>query len=239
MRLYPAIDIKDGKCVRLFQGQFDKTTVYNEDPVAVAKQWAAAGARYIHVVDLDGALEGVWSNRDVIARIVKEVNVPVQTGGGVRNIQDIQDRLDVGVDRVIIGTMAIREPEMVKHAVALFGEDKIVVGIDAKDGMVAISGWEEVSSLTALDVCKIMKSFGVKTIVYTDIAKDGTMTGPNLEQTVHLIRETGMDIVASGGVSSMEDLEKVAMTEAEGVIVGKALYTGAISLEEAVKKYGR
>lgn len=237
MKLYPAIDIKGGQCVRLFQGQFDQQTVYAENPIEVAKRWEREGASYIHVVDLDGALQGDWINKTVISEIVQAVSIPVQTGGGIRSMEDIKERLDLGIDRVIIGTLAIEEPEIVKQAIALYGPEKIVVGIDAKDGMVAIRGWEEVSELSAIELCRIMKSFGVKTIVYTDISKDGTMTGPNIEQTQHLIKETRMNIVASGGVSSMVDLDEIAKINAEGAIIGKALYTDAIVLSEAVKRF--
>ncbi len=239
MRIYPAIDIIKGQAVRLVQGRYDKETVYDADPVAVAKRWEAAGASFIHVVDLDGALDGVWSNKKTIADIVSAVSIPVQTGGGVRSISDVKERLDIGVSRVILGTVAIKQPELVREAVQLFGPDAVVVGIDAKGGMVAIHGWEEVSKKSALDLCLQVKEMGVKTIVYTDIAKDGMMQGPNTEQTKLLIDETGLDIIASGGVSSYDDLEKVAKINAEGAIIGKALYTNAIDLSEAVSRFER
>lgn len=237
MRLYPAIDIKNGKCVRLLQGQFDKETIYSERPMEVAKKWQQAGASFIHVVDLDGALDGIWTNKEAIGSIVNAVNIPVQTGGGIRKIEDIEERLNVGLNRVIIGTLAIKQPEIVKEAVERFGADKIVVGIDAKDGMVAVHGWEEVSKVSALDLCLQMKEYGVNTIVYTDIAKDGMMSGPNLEQTKELVEKTGMDIIASGGVSNIDDLKNVESINAEGAIIGKALYTEAIDLVEAVKLF--
>lgn len=237
MRLYPAIDIKNGKCVRLLQGQFDKETVYSDSPIEVAKRWEECGASFIHVVDLDGALDGVWTNKQTISSIVNAVNIPVQTGGGIRKIEDIEERLNVGLNRVIIGTLAIKEPEIVKEAVKRFGLDKIVVGIDAKDGMVAVHGWEEVSKVSALDLCLQMKEYGINTIVYTDISKDGMMSGPNIEQTKELVEKTGMDIIASGGVANMEDLKNVDSINAEGAIIGKALYTEAIDLTEAVKLF--
>lgn len=237
MRLYPAIDIIGGQAVRLVQGDYDKETVYDKDPVAVAKKWEAAGASFIHVVDLDGALDGQWANKEVITAIAQEVNVPVQTGGGIRSLEDIEERLNAGISRVILGTVAVKQPEIVAHAVTKFGSDKIVVGIDAKDGMVAIHGWEEVSEMTALALCQAAKSVGVSTIVYTDIAKDGMMQGPNIEQTQYLVEATGMDIIASGGVSSYEDLSHVRACGAEGVIIGKALYTNAIDLAKAIKDY--
>lgn len=237
MRLYPAIDIIGGQAVRLVQGDYDKETVYDKDPVAVAKKWEEAGASYIHVVDLDGALDGQWANRKTIKAIVDAVNIPVQTGGGVRTLEDIEERLKAGVSRVILGTVAVKKPEIVSHAVTKFGSDKIVVGIDAKNGMVAIHGWEEVSDMSALALCRAAKAVGVKTIVYTDIAKDGMMQGPNVEQTKHLVEATGLDIIASGGVSSYEDLAEVLASGAEGAIIGKALYTDAIDLKVAVEKF--
>lgn len=237
MRLYPAIDIINGQAVRLVQGDYDKETVYDKDPVQVAKKWEAAGASFIHVVDLDGALDGTWKNKEVISNIVKEVNIPVQTGGGIRTMNDIAERLEVGLNRVILGTVAIKQPELVGEAVAKFGSDRIVVGIDAKKGMVAIHGWEEVSNVSALDLCLKVKDMGVSTIVYTDISKDGMMQGPNIEETAKLVRETGMDIIASGGVSCYKDLGNVRDIDAEGVIIGKALYTDAIDLKTAVDQY--
>lgn len=237
MRIYPAIDIIKGQAVRLIQGQYDQETVYDKDPVAVAQRFEAAGASFIHVVDLDGALEGHWSNKEVMRRIVENVKIPVQTGGGIRQISDIKERLEVGLSRVILGTIAIKQPELVEEAVKLFGAERIVVGIDAKDGQVAIHGWEEVSSVSALELCLKVKAMGVTTIVYTDIAKDGMMQGPNIEQTQELIRETKMDIIASGGVSNMTDLEQVKNIGAEGAIIGKALYTNKIDLEIAIAKF--
>ncbi|NLM47669.1 MAG: 1-(5-phosphoribosyl)-5-[(5-phosphoribosylamino)methylideneamino]imidazole-4-carboxamide isomerase [Epulopiscium sp.] len=237
MRIYPAIDIKDGKCVRLSQGRFDKVTVYNENPVEVAKAWKNAGASYIHLVDLDGALLGNQANKEVIREIVKAVNIPIQTGGGIRNLEAIQERLSLGVARVIIGTAAVKNPELVKEAIDLFGADKIVVGIDAKDGKVAVEGWEELSSVSAVDLALQMKKMGVRTIVYTDISKDGMLSGLNIQATKELIDATGMDIIASGGVASLTDLEKVSKINAEGVIIGKALYQGSIDLKEAISLY--
>ncbi|GMQ58906.1 1-(5-phosphoribosyl)-5-[(5-phosphoribosylamino)me thylideneamino]imidazole-4-carboxamide isomerase [Vallitalea sediminicola] len=237
MRLYPAIDIKNGKCVRLKQGKFNEQTIYSNDPYVIAKKWVDNGASYIHVVDLDGALDGNWTNKDAIKKIVDSVNIPVQTGGGIRSIRDIEDRLSVGITRVIIGTLAVKNPSFVKDAVKKFGSDRIVVGIDAKDGMVAINGWEELSVVSALDLCKQMRGYGVKTIVYTDISKDGMLIGPNIDYTKYLIDETGLDIIASGGVSSIKDLKDVEIINAEGAIIGKALYTNTIDLKEAISLF--
>ena len=236
MRIYPAIDIKDGKAVRLVQGKFDEVTVFNDNPAEAAKAWAEAGATYIHIVDLDGARYGKSFIIDVLKEISSKYDIPVQTGGGVRTLDDVTARIEAGADRVIIGTAAVKNPELVKEAVKLYG-DKIAVGVDAKDGMVAIKGWEEVSDVTAVDLCLKMKGFGVKTVIYTDISKDGMMSGPNIESTKELIEKTGMDIIASGGVSQMKDLENVNAINAQGVIIGKALYNGAIKLSEAIDKF--
>ncbi|NLK20506.1 MAG: 1-(5-phosphoribosyl)-5-[(5-phosphoribosylamino)methylideneamino]imidazole-4-carboxamide isomerase [Epulopiscium sp.] len=239
MRLYPAIDIKGGKCVRLSQGRFDKVTVYNDNPVEIAKKWEEAGATYIHLVDLDGALIGEQANKNTIKEIAASVTIPIQTGGGIRTIASIKDRLSLGISRVIIGTAAIKDPSLVKEAVKEFGADRIVIGIDAKNGKVAVEGWEEVSSVKAIDLCLQMKKIGIKTIVYTDISKDGMMSGVNVEATKELIDSTGMDIIASGGVADYRDLEKVSHIGAEGVIIGKALYQGTIDLKQAIKQFNR
>lgn len=238
MRIYPAIDIKNGKCVRLRQGNFDDMTVYNDNPVEVAKEWIKNGASYIHLVDLDGAREGSGVNSDIIKEIANLSDVPVQTGGGIRTIEDIENKLALGVRRVILGTVAVKNPEIVKEAVEKFG-DAIAVGIDAKNGMVAVSGWEEVSEVSAVDLCVKMRDYGVKTIIYTDISKDGMMSGPNIEATKEIVDATGIDIIASGGVSGMNDLENVDKINAHGAIIGKALYTGAINLKEAVDRFER
>ncbi len=236
MQIYPAIDIKDGKAVRLTQGKFDDVTVFNDDPVSAARQWVESGATYIHIVDLDGARYGKSFITDIIKNIKAEFNIPIQTGGGVRSIQDVTDRINAGASRVIIGTAAVKHPELVKEAVALYG-DKIAVGVDAKDGYVAVSGWEEVSSVTAVDLCLKMKEYGVKTVIYTDISKDGMMCGPNIESTKSLMDETGLDIIASGGVSTMEDLENVDKIGSAGVIIGKALFNGALNLSEVITNF--
>lgn len=235
MILYPAIDIKDGKCVRLQKGDFNTTTVYGDDPVEMAKRWEKEGADYIHVVDLDGAQRGAGANREIIAKMTKAVSIPIQLGGGIRTLEDIKKGLSLGVARVILGTVAIENPALVKEAVELYGSDKIVVGVDAKDGKVAIHGWETVSSKDAKDVCLEMKSYGVKTIIYTDIAQDGMMKGPNIRSTEKLIKETGMDIIASGGVSKLDDLVNTKGIGSAGTIIGVALYLDAFTLGEALE----
>ncbi|MCI8804979.1 MAG: 1-(5-phosphoribosyl)-5-[(5-phosphoribosylamino)methylideneamino]imidazole-4-carboxamide isomerase [Clostridiales bacterium] len=236
MRIYPAIDIKDGKAVRLVQGKFDEVTVFNDNPAEAAKAWAEAGANYIHIVDLDGARYGKSFIIDILKEISSKYNIPVQTGGGVRTIEDIRERIESGAARVIIGTAAVENPQLVREAIKLYG-DKIAVGVDAKNGMVAIKGWEEVSDVSAVDLCLEMKKLGVKTIIYTDISKDGMMCGPNIEATKELIEKTGMEIIASGGVSKIDDLENVFKINAQGVIIGKALYNGAINLSDAIDKF--
>ncbi|MGN1317999.1 MAG: 1-(5-phosphoribosyl)-5-[(5-phosphoribosylamino)methylideneamino]imidazole-4-carboxamide isomerase [Lachnospirales bacterium] len=236
MQIYPAIDIIDGKAVRLSQGKFDNVTVFNDNPVDAAGNWVKSGATYIHLVDLDGARYGKSFVIDIIKNIKSSYNIPVQTGGGVRSMEDIDLRINAGADRVIIGTAAVKNPELVKEAAKKYG-DKIAVGVDAKNGMVAISGWEEVSDIKAVDLCLKMKEYGIKTIIYTDISKDGMMEGPNIESTKELIDKTGLNIIASGGVSKLEDLENVEKINSSGVIIGKALYNGALNLSDVIDKF--
>lgn len=236
MQIYPAIDIIDGKAVRLSQGSFDDVTVFNDSPVEAAKDWVDAGATYIHIVDLDGARYGKTFVTDIIKDIKSKYDVKIETGGGVRTMKDIEDRINAGASRVIIGTAAVKNPDLVKEAAEKFG-DKIAVGVDAKNGMVAISGWEEISDVTAVDLCLKMKEYGVNTVIYTDISKDGMMSGPNIESTKDLIEKTGMDIIASGGVSKMEDIKNVNNINAAGVIIGKALYNGALNLKDVISKF--
>ena len=231
MLIYPAIDIKDGKCVRLTQGDFNEEKVYFNNPAKVAKIWEDKGAKILHIVDLDGALEGRSKNLDVIQEIVKSVNIPVQLGGGIRSLDTIRELLDMGVDRVILGTKALEDKEMVKKAVDLYG-GRIVIGIDAKDGYVAVEGWTKTSEIKALDFALEMEKIGVKTIVYTDISKDGMLMGPNFQATGELNEKVDMDVIASGGVGSMDDVRTLSKMNLAGVIIGKALYEGKIDLEK-------
>ena len=233
MRIYPAIDIKDGKCVRLFKGSFSDVTVYGDSPAQMAKKWESLGGEYIHVVDLDGALKGHGVNAEKIKEICETVNVPVQTGGGIRTMEDIKSKLDCGIDRVIIGTKAVSDSEFVKRAVDTYG-DKIVIGIDAKDGKVAIEGWEKTSDFTAVEFAKKMVALGVKTIVYTDIATDGTLAGPNVKAMAEMASSVNADIIASGGIGNLDHIKSLLPTGVEGVIVGKALYTDNVDLTEAI-----
>ena len=234
MKLYPAIDLKDGKCVRLLQGDYNEVTVYGNHPGEMAKKWESLGGDFLHIVDLDGAKAGKGINEAAIKEIVASVSIPIELGGGIRSIEDIRLQLDRGVNRVILGSEAIKNRALVKEAIETFGPEKIVVGVDAKGGMVAIEGWLEVTDTTALAFCKELEKMGVQTVIYTDIAKDGMMQGPNIEETKKLVDETNLQIVASGGVSSLEDLKALEKIGVHGAIIGKAIYTGAIQLEEAV-----
>ncbi len=233
MRLYPAIDMIDGKCVRLVQGDYRKKTTFSEDPLAVALRWQEEGGDLIHLVDLDGAKSGDMPNFDIVCRIASELQIPIEIGGGIRDMHAVEKYLEHGVERVILGTAAIKNPDFVKEAVKEYGK-RIVVGIDAKDGMVAISGWEEVSKVSALSLAKQMEQLGVATLIYTDIATDGMLKGPNFTAMQEMAEYVALDVVASGGVSSLKDLERLSKTGVEGAIIGKALYTGHIKLPEAV-----
>ena len=237
MQLYPAIDMKNGQCVRLRQGAFKDITIYSDAPEKVAAHWQEKGASFLHLVDLDGALAGYSVNEEVIRRIADTVSIPIEIGGGIRSKEAVERMLDLGVRRVIIGTKAAEHPEFLRDMVRTFGEEAIVAGVDAKDGMVAVEGWEKVSSLTASDLCLTMKEYGVRHIVYTDISRDGMLSGPNVEATRKLTEETGLDIIASGGVSCMQDLKCLHEAGIRGAIIGKALYENRIDLAEAVRLY--
>lgn len=233
MVIYPAIDLRDGKCVRLVRGDFDRTTVYSDDPVQMAKKWEACGARWLHVVDLDGARQENSNNRAVICEIAKALSIPVQTGGGIRTMEDIEALLSAGISRVILGTVAVQNPDFVARAAESFG-DKIAVGIDAKDGYAAISGWEEVSNRKAVELARQMKKIGIRHIIYTDIATDGMLKGPNLAAMEEMAEAFGNGVIASGGVGCVEDLVSLSKTGVSGAIVGKALYTGSVDLHQAI-----
>ncbi|NLG88980.1 MAG: 1-(5-phosphoribosyl)-5-[(5-phosphoribosylamino)methylideneamino]imidazole-4-carboxamide isomerase [Clostridiaceae bacterium] len=234
MIIYPAVDIKDGRCVRLLQGRFDSETVYGDDPVEMAEKWASIGAEWLHVVDLDGARSGISKNRSIIADIVKKVKIPVQTGGGIRTIDDIDEVIALGAARVVLGTAAVKNPRLLKEAVDNYG-DKIAVGIDAKNGKVAVEGWETLSSHDAVEFAKRVEQYGVSVIIYTDISTDGMLSGPNLKAVEKVVGAVGIDIIASGGVSSIQDLINLKNTGAAGAITGKAIYTGAIDLSVALR----
>ena len=237
MQLYPAIDMKNGRCVRLCQGKFKNITIYSEHPEEIAALWQEKNATFLHLVDLDGALAGRSVNEETIKKIVSSVNIPVEIGGGIRSEEAVKNMLSLGVKRVIIGTKAVEEPEFLKAMVEKFGADAIAAGVDAKDGMVAIQGWEQVSAVTATELCLKMKEYGVKHIIYTDISRDGMLSGPNIPATKKLTEETGLDIIASGGVSCMEDLDGLYKAGISGAIIGKALYEKRVDLNEAVRRF--
>lgn len=235
MLIIPAIDLKDGKCVRLTQGRMDAETVYSENPVEIAKKWEEAGAKLIHLVDLDGAIEGVPKNQGTIKNIIKSLKTAVQIGGGIRDLETIKGYLDIqGVKRVIIGTVAQENPQIVEKACKSF-PGKIAVGIDAKDGMVATRGWVKVTPERAVDLAKRLEGLGISCIIYTDITRDGMLTGPNVKATKEMAHAVNIPVIASGGMSSVKDIESFKGLKLEGIIIGKALYTGAIDLREAIE----
>jgi len=237
--IYPAIDLKDGQVVRLLQGNMEKATVFGHDPVKVAADFLEQGTKHLHLVDLNGAVEGKPVNDQAIRNILAQVPLKIQVGGGIRTLERIEELLELGVSRVILGTVAVRKPELVAEAVRRYGE-RIIVGIDAHEGMVAVQGWAEKTKLKAEELGLAMKKVGVSRIIFTDIARDGMMTGPNIKSTVQMAQATGLKIIASGGISCLEDLIRLK-SEAdrghgiEGVIVGKALYSGAFTLRQAME----
>ena len=237
MLIIPAIDLKNGTCVRLRQGRMEDATVYSDDPVATATRWVDAGAQRLHVVDLDGAFAGKPENKEAVVGILaKHPELPVQLGGGVRDIATIDAYLELGLRWVIIGTQAVKEPEFVTEACRQF-PDQIIVGVDAKDGWVAIEGWAEASTASAVEVVKRFADVGVSSIVYTDIGRDGMLSGVNIEATASLARETGCPVIASGGLKGLSDVTELLAVEADGVIgaiTGRAIYEGTLDLSEAI-----
>ncbi len=236
MRLYPAIDLKDGQCVRLFKGDMNASTVYNEDAAAQARRFEAAGFEYLHVVDLNGAVSGSAVNREVVARILKAVNMPVQLGGGIRDRASVENWLEAGISRVILGTAAVKNPALVKE-VAAAHPGRIAVGIDARNGMVAVEGWVKASTLRAVELAQLFEDAGVAAIIYTDIARDGTLEGPNLDETVALAEAITIPVILSGGIGTMDDLRAVKLREQsgiEGIIIGRALYENTIQPYDAL-----
>ncbi len=233
MLIYPAIDIINGKCVRLQQGSYSEVTVFGDSPLDMALKWESQGAQYLHVVDLDAARSGNTENHDIIKRIAKTLRIPVQVGGGIRSLQTIESLLSGGLSRVILGTSAVNNQDMLKTALKEYKE-KIVIGIDAKDGKVAIHGWEQTSDLTAIDFAKRVEELGARTVIYTDISRDGMLEGPNLSAMSEMAASVGVDVIASGGVSCLRDIIDLKPTGVSGVIVGKALYTGNLELKSAI-----
>lgn len=234
--IYPAIDIRGGKCVRLVQGDYNQETIYNENPLEVAKSWEAQGGKFIHLVDLDGAKAGHPVNDEIIGAIAAGVNVPVQVGGGLRSIEDVKRVLSLGVSRVILGTAAIEDREFTEAVLGTYG-DKVAIGIDARDGYVATRGWLETSSVKAEVLAKELAAKGAETFIFTDISRDGMMQGPNIEAIAALAAASGRTVIASGGVTVLKDLIQLNEHRHQGIggaIVGKALYTGSIDLKAAI-----
>ena len=234
MRIFPAIDLYDGKAVRLYKGDYEKMTVYSENPIEIARDFESKGAKYIHMVDLEGAKDGTTPNLNIVKQIANETQLFVEIGGGIRSIETVKTYLENGVDRVILGTAAVNDEEFLKTAVTEYG-DKIAVGVDIKDGFVAIKGWTEKSEDSCNDFCKKMQDIGVKYIICTDISKDGAMQGTNRELYKELSERFSVNITASGGVSSIEDIKALRKLDLYGAIIGKAYYIGAIDLKEALE----
>ena len=234
MILFPAIDLYERKAVRLYKGDYQNMTVYSENPIEVARDFEAAGATHIHMVDLEGAKAGTTPNLATICRVKEETGLFCQVGGGIRSMETVKAYLDAGLDRVILGTAAVADPSFAKAAVDAYGE-KIAIGVDIKDGFVAVKGWTEKSALEAFSFCRDMEAMGIRTLICTDISKDGAMQGPNHDLYRRLSRELGMQIIASGGVSTIEDVKRLRTMQLHGAIIGKAYYTGAIDLREAIE----
>lgn len=238
MIVFPAIDLRQGKCVRLRQGRLEEETVFSDDPVAMAEHWAAQGAEWLHVVNLDGAFGQASSNLRVVGEITAVVGIPVQFGGGLRTMSDIEGALRLGLARVILGTVAVEEPSLVAEAVKRLGAERIVVGIDARRGQVATRGWQEVSSVAVTELALRVRKLGVERVVYTDIVRDGMLSGVNVEAVRALAQRTGLCVISAGGVSSLDDVRRLKEAEAsgvEGVIIGQALYSGTLELQEAIE----
>lgn len=233
MILFPAIDIRGGRCVRLIEGDFERETVFGDDPAAMAAQWADQGACWIHIVDLDGARDGMPRNRDAVRAIRDRVNVSVQVGGGIRTEADVEDYLEAGVDRVVLGTIAIYDPDLIER-IAERWSGRIAVGLDARNGKLAGSGWIDQTEASALNTALDLRARGVETFIYTDITRDGTLIGPNLTEIRNMVNALGHGVIASGGVSQQQDLIGIRNTGAEGVIVGRALYDGRVTMAEAL-----
>ncbi|MBM4277211.1 MAG: 1-(5-phosphoribosyl)-5-[(5-phosphoribosylamino)methylideneamino]imidazole-4-carboxamide isomerase [Deltaproteobacteria bacterium] len=237
MIIIPAIDLKDGKCVRLSQGRMDQETIYSENPIEMAKHWESKGAERLHIVDLNGAVTGKPFHSSLIKEMIHSVSIPVEVGGGIRNLETIEDYLSSGASWVILGTAALKNRSLLKESCQLFPK-KVILGIDAKEGKVAVEGWKEEASIEAIDLVKEFEGVGLSAIIFTDIERDGMSTGLNLESTRSLSRSTSIPVIASGGVSRIEDIVKLMEMESDGiigVITGRALYNGSLDLEEAIR----
>ena len=239
MEVIPAIDLRGGKCVRLFQGDYKRETVYSEDPVEVAVRWASQGATRLHIVDLDGARSGAPANMAAVRDIASSVAVPIQLGGGIRTIEMATAAMALGIDRVILGTAAVESPELIQTFFEHLFSDKVVVSVDARDGQVAVKGWTQATEVLAFDLISNMQEKGVRRFMYTDILRDGTLTEPNFGAVQELLSRTGAVLLAAGGISSLQHLVRLAELGVEGAVVGQALYTGAIELGEAMEAVTR
>lgn len=235
MLILPAIDIKDNKCVMLSQGKFNHMKVYYSNPIEVALKWQEEGANYLHLVDLNGSIGDNLINKKSIERIIKEVNIPVQVGGGIRDEKKVEEILKLGASRVIIGTVAVENMELLQKLIGIYGNEKIVVSIDAKDGRVATRGWETINEINSMDLCKILEEIGVRTVIYTDISKDGMLTGPNFNIYRKLKENTNLNIIASGGISSLEDVKLLKKLDLYGAIIGRAFYENILSYKEVIE----
>ena len=233
MEVIPSIDLKGGRCVRLYQGDYAKETVFSDDPLGTAQRWESLGASRLHVVDLDGAASGEPHHLPIVAKIAAALGIPVQVGGGIRQIGTIEQYVKAGIKRVVLGTAAVENPALVKEACHVFS-DAIVLGVDARDGLVAVRGWQDKTLVSAADLIQQMEALGIRRIVYTDIARDGTLTEPNFQAIAELIKKTKSPIIASGGVSSIDHLRRLSQLGVEGAIIGRALYTGDIRLDQAL-----
>jgi phosphoribosylformimino-5-aminoimidazole carboxamide ribotide isomerase len=234
MEIIPAIDLRNGKCVRLYQGDYGQETIFSDDPVSVALRWQSEGARRLHIVDLDGAAKGEPSNLEAIEDIIAAIDIPVQVGGGIRSIETIEQLYATGVERAILGTVAVEKPDLVKEACQRFS-DRIIISIDARDRWVATRGWLQKSTVTASELAGKMIELGAMRFIYTDISRDGTLTSPNFEAIAELLSEVSVPVIAAGGISSVSHLTKLAEIGVEGAIVGKAIYTDDVKLSEAFK----
>ena len=238
MEVIPAIDLKSGRCVRLYQGDYQRETVYSDDPVSVALTWQQQGAPRLHLVDLDGAAQGKPANLEILSQIIRSLDIPVQVGGGIRDEETAQVLLAAGADRVVIGTAAVEQPSLVEGLCRHHGGGRVVVAVDARDGQVVIKGWTEQSSVDALELAQRMSLLGITRLLYTDVSRDGTLTEPNFEANAALVRDTGMAVLASGGITSLEHIRLLGGTGVEGVILGRTLYDGVITLPEALQVAG-
>ena len=230
----PAVDIRGGRCVRLVQGDFSRETRYADDPAAMARHWEAEGAQRLHVVDLDGARDGIRANADVIARLLAGVRIPVQVGGGVRALETAEELLDQGADRIVVGTRAAEDPSALSGWIEALGADQLVVGVDARDGKLATHGWMNPTEIDVVEFCERLASLGVRRVIYTDVSRDGLLAGPNVDMTREIAQRIGLAVIGSGGVSSVEHLKALSTAGAEAAIIGTALYEGRLQLREVM-----